>query len=234
VKAPSFLRSVSVEPVAVEPTGSPIFEAQRRSWNERYAVHVQHARHWRYAAFGAIGVSIVAVAGALHYAEMPRVTPFIVEVDHLGDAVAVKRADIAAPIDPRILKAELARWIFNARTVSADATAQRSYIVDAIAMLDEHGAAYQQYHDWFSAHNPFTRAASELVTVEISSVLPVSANTWRIEWREETRTRGGTLEGKHDWEATVTVSVSPPTTDKEILKNPVGLYIESYSWMPRF
>jgi type IV secretion system protein TrbF len=232
VRAP-FLRTVPVEPVEQLDTPSPIFEAQRRSWNERYSVHVQHARHWRYAAFGAIGVSLISVAGALHYAEQPRVTPFVVEVDRLGDAVAVKRADVAEPIDPRILKAELARWIWDVRTVSPDAIAQHSFIFDAAALIDEHGAANQQLQDWIAAHNPYKLATTEIVTVSVSSVLPITAKTWRVEWTETTRTRGGTLESNVNWEATVTIAVAPPTTEKQILANPAGVYIENFAWQAR-
>jgi type IV secretion system protein VirB5 len=72
-----------------------------------------------------------------------------------------------------------------------------------------------------------------MVGIAIESVLPISAKTWRVEWREDTRTRGGTLESSRNWEATITVSVNPPTTDAEILSNPTGLFVEAFSWSSR-
>ncbi len=233
MKAPLLRRVDPDEASTSAQPKSPVYEAQQRSWNERYSVHVENARHWRWTAFGAIGVSLLSVGGMIHYAELPRTVPFVVEVDKLGDAVAVSRAAVAAPIDPRILRAQLARWIWDVRTVSSDALAERHFIYEAMDMTDVHGAAAQQLQDWFTTPGPFKRAVDEMVEVSVTAVLQITAKTWRIEWREDTRTRGGTLESSRNWEATITVSVTPPTTEAEILKNPSGLFVESFSWTER-
>ena len=39
------------------------------------------------------------------------------------------------------------------------------------------------------AHDPFERASSESVAIEVESALPLSADSWRIEWREDTHSR---------------------------------------------
>ena len=35
------------------------------------------------------------------------------------------------------------------------------------------------------------------------------------------------------WQATITVSISPPASDATILVNPAGLYVDSFDWAQR-
>ena len=74
----------------------------RREWNERYGDYIARARNWRRAAFAALAVSLVLAIGVAWQAAQSKVVPYVVEVDKLGDAVAVGRADRAAPADSRV------------------------------------------------------------------------------------------------------------------------------------
>ena len=185
---------------------SAVYMLARREWNERYGSYIAQRDGWRMAALAALGVAALAVGGLIYDRNRSYVVPYIVEVDKLGDALAIARADVAA---------------------------QRRLIEDAYAMIDRHGAAFQTANEWFEANDPFKRAANELVGVQVESVLPISANTWRIEWREEMRGRDGTLLSRQPWQAVATVNVIPPTTDAAMLVNPTGLFVEAFSWTPR-
>jgi Type IV secretory pathway, TrbF components len=212
---------------------SAVYMLARREWNERYGSYIAQRDGWRMAALAALGVAALAVGGLIYDRSRGYVVPYIVEVDKLGDALAIARADVAAPVAAQIIRAQLARWIVEVRSVYMDVAAQRRLIEDAYAMLDRHGAAFQTANEWFEANDPFKRAANELVGVQVESVLPISANTWRIEWREETRSRDGTLLSRQPWQAVATVNVIPPTTDAAMLVNPTGLFVEAFSWTPR-
>jgi type IV secretion system protein VirB5 len=210
-----------------------VHQAARREFSEVWGLHIQQARAWKWTAFGCIALALVSVGGVAWIGAQSKIVPYIVEADRLGDAIAIRRADVAPPIDPRIVRAQLARWVWDIRTVSTDGAAEKHFIAEAYAMTDRQGAAAQQLNDWFAGHNPFKRAVDDMVGIAIESVLPISAKTWRVEWREDIRTRGGTLESSRNWEATITVSVNPPTTDSEILQNPTGLFVEAFSWSSR-
>src|SRR5580704_16705844 len=92
----------------------------RREWNERYGDYIARARSWRWAAFAALAVSLVLAIGVVWQAAQSKVVPYVVEVDKLGDAIAVARADRAAPADVHVIKARLAAWIVDVRSVSSD------------------------------------------------------------------------------------------------------------------
>uniref|UniRef100_UPI0039C9913F type IV secretion system protein n=1 Tax=Vibrio parahaemolyticus TaxID=670 RepID=UPI0039C9913F len=52
--------------------------------------------------------------------------------------------------------------------------------------------AQTQISQAFKEENPFERAARELVKVDIKSTLPLSDNTWQMEWVETITDRQGT------------------------------------------
>jgi type IV secretion system protein VirB5 len=220
---------------ALDPDGphSAIYIAARAEWNERYGSYIAQAHTWRLTALASLGVAFVAVAGVVWIGAQNRVVPYVVQTDKLGDALAISRADIAAPVDTRLIRAGLARWIEDVRTVYLDVAAERTVVKEAYAMVNRNGAAAQQLNDWFSQHDPFKRAQTEMVGVSVESVLPISGSTWRVEWREDRHSQDGTTEPPAHWQATITVSINPPTNDATILVNPAGLYVDSFDWAQR-
>ena len=56
-------------------------------------------------------------------------------------------------------------------------------------MINRRSDAYAAMNAHMRAHDPFERAKTETVTVEVHSVLPMSPQTWRVEWREDPKTR---------------------------------------------
>ena len=220
---------------ALDPDGphSAVYMAARAEWNERYGSYIAQAHAWRLTALTSLAVAFVAVAGVVWIGAQNRVVPYVVQTDKLGDALAISRADIAAPVDTRLIRAGLARWIEDVRTVYLDVAAERTVVTEAYAMVNRNAAAAQQLNDWFSQHDPFKRAQTEMVGVSVESVLPISGNTWRVEWREDRHSRDGTTDPPAHWQATVTVSINPPTNDATILVNPAGLYVDSFDWAQR-
>ncbi len=226
-------RPLSVPALGPDGPSSAVHQAARRDWNELHGVYHTQARTWRLIAFGSLAVSLIAVGGAAWDHQSNHAVPYVVAVNHLGDALAISRADVAAPADPRLIRAQLARWVANVRSVYIDVAAEKRVIGEAYSMVDSGAGGAQALNDWFAAHDPFARAKDELVAVAVESVLPLSGNTWRVEWREETRTRAGSPESTLAWQATVTIAINPPSDDAAILANPAGLYVESFSWAQR-
>lgn len=218
-----------------DPEGpSAVYLAARREWNERYGSYIARERWWRITAIGALSVAAIAGSGMTYVASQSRFVPYVVQTDRLGDAVAVHRADVATPADPRLIQAQLARWVVDCRSVYTDAAAERAQVLEAFSMVNGQGTAAGQLKDWFAHNDPFARARDVDVTIEVKSVQPISGNTWRIEWRETTTSRnGGGGQSEQDWQATVTISVNPPATEAAIIANLVGLFIDTYFWSQR-
>jgi type IV secretion system protein VirB5 len=89
-------------------------------------------------------------------------------------------------------------------------------------------------NEWLNGNpnaNPFKRAETEMVSVEIKSVMPQTDSTWQVDWVETVRDRKGvTVSDPIRMRALVTVYVAPPTTEEQMRKNPLGIFVRDFSW----
>ena len=82
--------------------------------------------------------------------------------------------------------------------------------------------------------NPFKRAEKETVAVQIESVMRQTPESWQVDWVETVRDRQGTVKmPPFHMRALLTVYLVPPTpatTEEQIRKNPMGIYIKDFRW----
>jgi type IV secretion system protein VirB5 len=208
---------------------NPYLDA-REEFYDSVGYPVKAAAQWRLAAFISFILLALSLAGNVIQASKEKIVPYVVAVDKIGAALAVKRADLASPTPVTVIQAELANLIVNWRTVTADLDLQARKI-DRLSAFTR-GSAKGVLTEWFEKNNPVARARSgRLVSVNIKSVpLPVSQNSWRIEWQETLRNHVGVTMETTQYEATMTVLIQPPRTDAEILKNPGGVFITELSF----
>jgi len=209
-------------------TDMPYLSA-RREWNERYGDYIARARNWRGAAFASLALCGVLAVGVVWQASQSKVVPYVVELDKLGDAVAVGRADRAAPADVRIIKAELAAWITAVRTISSDSVAEKGALSRAYALVGSSATTF--LNDYYRQHTPFGQ--TRVVAVSVDAVLPMSERTYQVQWSEDVRDLQGRAIGTTHWIASLTTALDPPTDERGILNNPIGLYVTGISWTQR-
>ncbi|NQY74395.1 MAG: type IV secretion system protein, partial [Candidatus Margulisbacteria bacterium] len=132
----------------------------------------------------------------------------------------------------RVIKAQLAYWITRFRSVILDATAQKQAVNQVYRFLAQGDPATSTVSEYFQSQgNPFKRAKTEIVSVDISSVLPISDKSWQIEWTETIRNRQGAKKGKPiRMKAAIEILIVPPDREQNILINPLGLYIKQIHW----
>jgi type IV secretory pathway TrbF-like protein len=206
--------------------------AQKR-WNEEFGGFIHEKKVWQRVAMISLALNILAVAGMAYIGAQNKMVPYVVEVDKLGAAVAVQRADIPMVANAASIKAHLARWIQNTRSIYLDVAAEKQALKEAYASINNNGPASGTLNDYFQQHEPFKQAENESVSVQVESVQPISDKTWRIEWQEDHRARDGRLVTSLEQQATVSIVISPPTDEATILVNPLGIYIDSFSWSQR-
>ncbi len=217
-------------------TSSPYFNA-RRSWNEHVGQVVSATKMWQAVGIGSLAVAAVSVIGMVSVAKQSRFVPYIVEVDKLGQVAAVQPASaIDAANLTAVIKAELATFITKARLVTPDQQLQASAIRDVYSLLANSDPATAKMSAWFNGtkeNNPFTRAGKVLVSASINAVIPQSQNSWQVDWTETVVTRDGHPESVTNMRALITTYVVPATastSEQEIQRNPIGLYVKDFNW----
>ena len=203
-----------------------VYRKARQEWDERYADLVLGKRNWQIAAAGMMPITMVLAFGMVRVSTRSRFVPYVVEVDKLGDAIAVGRADRAAPVDVRIVKAQLADWIVDVRSVSSDPLAQKAALSRSYAMTAATATLF--LNDYYRQHSPFSQ--NRTVAVSVDAVLPISNQTYQIQWSEDGRDLQGRALATTHWLASVTIAFDPPTDERGVLSNPLGLYVTGISW----
>jgi type IV secretion system protein VirB5 len=224
------LRLKRAQPDAARPTldaDSP-FVAAKREWNERYGDYVAQAKNWRLAAIFSLTISCILAAGMMWLAGQSKLVPYVVEVDKLGASAPIATAARAAMPDTAIVRAQLANWVSDARTVTSDTTAERATLTRVYSLI---GTTVKPYlDDWYNAHSPFVIGTTSTVAVSIDAVLPQSATTYQVQWTETQHDRTGSGSSTTHWEAEIGVGFHPPADEATILRNPMGIYVTQLSW----
>ena len=201
--------------------------AAKREWLERYGDYIHQASMWRLVAIACLIITAISVFGNVLQASQYKVVPYVVEVDKLGNSRAVARADRMANIPQRIVQAELANFVQDWRTVTADIDLQQKMIDRISFFVAEGGKGFLK--EWYSQNNPYDKAKRGLlISVEIKGLpLSISAESYRVEWTEITRSHSGIELDRVTYEARLSVLISPPTQEAVIVKNPGGIYVTS-------
>src|ERR1700685_1917360 len=91
------------------------YQKAAQVWDERIGSARVQAKNWRLMAFGCLMLSGGLASGLIWQSLRGTVTPWVVQVDHLGQAQAVAPADGSyQPTDPEIAF-HLARFIEDVR-----------------------------------------------------------------------------------------------------------------------
>jgi type IV secretion system protein VirB5 len=207
---------------------NPYVEA-RREWNDRYLDLVRARRWWQVAALAELALAGGLGAGLAALSLQHKTVPYVVEVDALGAALAVKPVEAAGrPTDERIVRYQLAAFIRGARAVMTDRTAMKRGLDQVYAYA--RGSARSFLDDHYRTNNPFDVAKTYTVLPAVVSLLQVSERSWQVRWTEEQRGLDGTLLNKSTWEAVLAVETAPSTTPEAIQLNPFGLYVTEIRW----
>jgi len=207
---------------------NPYAEA-RREWNDRYLELVLERRWWQAVAGAELVVTLILAGGLVWLSLQHKTIPYVVEVDALGAALAIKPAENAGyTADERIVRYQLAAFIRGARQVMTDRIAMKKGLEQVYAYA--RGAARTYLDEYYRANNPFEIAKTYAVVPTVTSLLRLSPTSWQIRWTEEQRGLDGLLLGKSQWEGVVTTEVVPPTSEDTIHVNPLGLYVTDIRW----
>lgn len=217
---------------AQEGQDSPYLRA-RQEWNERYGDYIKSAHQWRLAAIGSIAVALVAVGGMVSLSMQQKVVPYAVELNGHSEVVRVVRADVMARPTTNQVRASLRSWVIGARTVYVDRRAQQNLLDATYAMTMPDSPAFQTLSNYHRENNPYERTARETAEITVNAIVPVSGETWQVEWTEIVKQRSGKVVDQKAWQGSFTISISPPTDDRQIMINPLGIYVKQFAWTTR-
>jgi len=204
--------------------------AARHEWDERYGDFITRARNWRAIAMLCALAALMAVGGVTWLSARSRIVPFVVLIDSLGRPLASGIAEQATVSDDRLKRASVLAWVENLRLITTDGIAQRKAIDHVYAQIASGSEAQTFVGEFYRSAQPFKRAQTETVSVEVNSVLPTSDRTFEVDWVETTRDLYGTVKATDRWKGSFSIALNPPTDERLARINPLGVYITNVSW----
>ncbi len=196
-------------------------------WDERIGSARVQARSWRYMTFGSLILSAGMAASLAWQSSQSRVTPYVVEVDRLGEPRAIDPAvKNYEPTEPQIAW-HLARFISDIRTVSLDPVLMRRNWLEAYDFATARTALF--LGDYARAADPFGKVGDHATSVEVTSVVRASDRAFQVKWTETPFDRGARRPSTH-WTAILSITRRPPPSADVLRRNPLGLYIDAIDW----
>jgi type IV secretory pathway TrbF-like protein len=203
------------------------YQKAAQAWDERIGSARVQAKNWRLMALSELAL-IASLAGALVWqSARGTVVPWVVQVDRLGQAQAVAPAVADfRPTDPQIAW-HLARFIEQVRSIPADPVIVRQHWLRAYDFTTDRGAL--ALNDYARANDPFAKVGQRQVSVEVSSVIRASDDSFRVAWVERTF-ENGQLAKTERWTAILTLVVQLPRDAERLRKNPLGIFVHAINW----
>ena len=203
------------------------YQKAAQVWDDRIGSARVQARNWRLMAFGCLVLAAGLAGGLAWQAAKGTITPWIVQVDRLGQAQAIAPADPSyQPTDPQIAF-HLARFIEDVRGLPSDPVLLRQNWLRAYEFTTDRGAAALSDHA--RRNDPFAKLGTMQISVEVSSVIRASPDSFRVAWTER-RYENGQLASTERWTAILTIVIDTPRDADRLRKNPLGVFVNAINW----
>ena len=203
------------------------YQKAAQVWDERMGAARVQARNWRTMAYGCLTLSVVLSAGVVWQAGRTTITPYVVEVDRLGDVRAVAAATQRYDITDAQIAYHLSRFIQNVRALSIDPIVVRQNWLDAYAYATDRAAA--TLNEYARENDPFSQVGEITKTVEVTSVVRSSDDSFEVRWIER-RYRNGALEATERFTGALTLVIDQRRTEERLRANPLGIYVHGLNW----
>ncbi len=208
--------------------------AARNEFSNTFGDLAKGKRNWQLMAFALIALLGLTTISYVRLASSARVIPYLVQVDRLGQVLAIGRADETLKPDQRLVAAQLAQFVRAIRTVlpAPAGAGQAEMIKRGYAFLAPEAAGF--LNDYFADAKNDPRLLGAHITrqVDVTGILRVpNSDVWRLQWTETERpVSAGEGTRTTAWEGYATVKLVAPTTAEAVQDNPLGLYITTINW----
>lgn len=218
-------------PMLIKPAKAPETAYQRAQdeWDNRIGTTRVQAKNWRVVAFSSIAAAVVAIGGLIYQSSKSQVVPYVVQVNNDGIVQAVGPAKQVnyAPGQNEI-KFFLGQFISSVRSLPLDPVVAKNSWLKAYQYLRQQAA--NTLNEIAQKEQPFARLGQETVAVQIVNVNPMSKDTYQVRWNETTYNKDGITISTRSMTGIFSIEIQPPKDEKTLMANPIGLYINQFSW----
>ncbi len=204
------------------------------AWDERIGSARVQARNWRYIAFASMVLALISTAGAVVLGIKKQVATYVVEVDKAGMPGRITLANqMYQPAAAQVgyFVGEVVRLV---RERPLDPVVMRQQWTKAYQFLA--GQAVNAMNEYAAADTGMKMLPGEGAvarTVEISSILQKTNDTYQVRW-VETAYSNGLRRSREEYTGLFQIKLMPPRDEADSFKNPIGVYVTNFTWSREF
>jgi type IV secretion system protein TrbF len=214
-----------------KPGEAPVTPYQKAAeeWDNRIGTARVQAKNWRLAALLAILLAMILAGGLIFQSAKSSVTPYVVQMNNDGMVQAVGPAQHAnfKPGQP-VIEYFIVQFVTKVRSIPLDPVVAKVEWLSAYEFLRKNAA--NTLNEIAVREQPFSRIGLETVSVRMKSVVPLSRDTYQVRWEETDFSKEGVSTGVKGMTGIFNVEVVPPTDERKLRANPLGLFIKQFSW----
>ena len=192
------------------------------------------AANWRFVAFGSRRPpALSTTAASSTWGPSPRRFPTS------SRSTSSASPNYLGPLDRNALRDfkpttaslhyHLPRFVTDTREISSDAAVLKRNWLDAYKLVTPSGA--NQLNAYVHEHNPFEQLEAQVrVSIQVNVIVPITQDTWQVDWTETTWDEHGNPTGTTAWRGTFHVLLRVPENAEELALNPLGLFIDEFHW----
>jgi type IV secretion system protein VirB5 len=204
------------------------------AWDERIGSARVQAHNWRVIAFAAMALALISTTGAVVLGIKKQVATYVVEEDKAGMPGRITLASEPYRPDAAQVGYFIGEVVRLVRERPLDPVVMRQQWTKAYQFLA--GSAVNGMNEYASGDNGLKNVpgnGATARTVEISSILQKSSDTYQVRWVESTYS-SGMLRSREQYTGLFQVKVMPPRDEADSFKNPIGVYITNFTWSREF
>ena len=204
----------------------------KKTWNDLYGGALAMATFWKNLSFILAIVCVILAGGVIWSTRQTHVIPYVVFANDQGKTLLVHKAIQISAIPKKILTHTIGRFVQHTREVIDDPLAEKNVIRQIYGHLDSSDPAYTAVTNFLRLRTQETVKKHISVTVKITTILWQSQSTALVQWNETAWLPSGESISNGSYEGYVSVKILPPmeTTDPTFQTNPLGIYVNKFSW----
>lgn len=205
---------------------NPFLEGQDRAYADILQDKMNEARWWRLVGIGNLILFTAALCFFIYTVRQQKTVPVLVnimpsgEAQHLGEV----RQSGTTQVPEAAVLFQVRKFVTNLRSISTDYQVLYNNVDECYAMITATYAPVMT--KMLREASPFDLVGKVRRSVEVESVLNITARSYQIDWIETTIDNSANRTSRR-MRALVSIRLLP-VSDATIKKNPLGIYIENY------
>ncbi len=207
------------------------YQKAQQEWDARIGSSRVQAQNWRFVALFSLLAALLLLIILVMVLASHKDKIYVAEVTKEGRVVNVAPLLVKYQPTDAQKKFFLAHFIELIRSIPLDPVLAKKNWLAAYDFLNNRGA--ERLNFYFKQNSPVELLGKKTVGVQILDINPISPTTIHVDWVETIINNDGQEEAKKDYSGVFTIDIKQPTKQRDILNNPLGLYIVDFNIAPR-